>query len=320
MNPDDRIRELINAWCSGHLDEESLLELEDRLRQSPDARRLFLEYRATESALRSASLIRELSPAPDRRRWKDRALAGLAVTVVALLGCFVLLWPSRSDTTIATVVEIAILDVNNSLRRFLESAGVPYVEFDADTPKSTPVFVSRAAANNPQQKQSFADLKRFVEGGGTAIYLETIQRWSGNPWGGGKLPGAEALPVETSIRPAKGLWVGISHVVTDHPIFDGLPSNCMMDQIYENIWSPQTLMDLPGQKIVASVSHGWFRNRHDQRNYLGPEPAWCGTDLGVVPHGQGRYVLSGLRVLEHLGSDPVADKILFNMIQWATQQ
>ena len=217
-------------------------------------------------------------------------------------------------------VKIAVLDINNSLRRYLESAGVPYVEFDADTPKKMPVFVSTAAANNPQQKQSFADLERFVSAGGTAIYLETIKRRSGNPYGGGKLSGADALPIEATLRPAKGLWVGVSHVVTDHPIFDGLPSKCMMDQIYENIWSPQTLMDLPGQKIVASVSHGWFRNRHDQRNYLGPEPAWCGMDLGVVPHSQGRYVLSGLRVLEHLGSDPVADKILFNMIQWATLQ
>ena len=220
----------------------------------------------------------------------------------------------------APKAEIAVLDINRSLRRFLDSAGVPYIEFDTDTPKTMPVFVSRAAANNPQQKQSFADLERFVAAGGTAIYLETIKRWSGNPYWGGRLPGAEALPIEATIEQAKGLWIGISHVVTDHPIFAGLPSKCMMDQIYENIWSPQTLMELPGQKIVASVSHGWYRTRHDQRNYLGPEPAWCGMDLGVVPHCQGRYVLSSLRVLEHLGSDPVADKILFNMIQWTTQQ
>ena len=76
----------------------------------------------------------------------------------------------------------------------------------------------------------------------------------------------------------------------------------------------------PWPKIVASVSHGWFGGEKDKQNYLGPTPAWCGMDLGVVPHGKGRYVLSGLRVIENLGTDAVADKILFNLIEWATAQ
>ena len=90
----------------------------------------------------------------------------------------------------------------------------------------------------------------------------------------------------------------------------------MMGQVYENVWSPQTLMDVRGQKIVASVSHGWFGGEKDKQNYLGPAPAWCGMDLGVVPHGKGAYVLSALRIVENLGTDPVADKILINLIRW----
>jgi hypothetical protein len=94
----------------------------------------------------------------------------------------------------------------------------------------------------------------------------------------------------------------------------------MMGQIYENVWSPQTMMDFPGRTIVASVSHGWYQDRIELRNYLGPEPAWCGTDLGVVSHGRGRYLLSAIRILENLGSDPVADKLLLNMIEWTTKR
>ena len=52
------------------------------------------------------------------------------------------------------------------------------------------------------------------------------------------------------------------------------------------------------------------------QHYLGPEEAWAGMDVGVVPRGQGRYVLSALRILEHLGSDPVADTLLYNLIRW----
>jgi hypothetical protein len=40
-------------------------------------------------------------------------------------------------------------------------------------------------------------------------------------------------------------------------------------------------------------------------------------DLGVVPHGNGRYVLNTLRLLDNLGKEPVADKILFNLIHFA---
>ena len=42
-------------------------------------------------------------------------------------------------------------------------------------------------------------------------------------------------------------------------------------------------------------------------------------DMGVVGHGAGRYVLNTLRLVENLGTDPVADKILFNLIHWAAE-
>lgn len=84
----------------------------------------------------------------------------------------------------------------------------------------------------------------------------------------------------------------------------------MMGQIYENVWSPQTLMDLDGELIVGAVSHGWFQGEKDKQNYLGPSPAWWGMDMGVVTHGKGRYVLSALRIVENLGTDPVADNSL----------
>ncbi len=220
----------------------------------------------------------------------------------------------------APAAEIAVLDPDNSLRPFLKSAGMAYVEFDSRTPKALPVFVSRAIADNPQVKARFEQLQQFVEQGGSAIYLETIQRSAGNPFWSGKMPGSSVLPIQATIEQAKGLWIGVSHIVTDHPVFAGLPSRCMMGQVYENVWSPQTMINLGGQLIVASVSHGWFNGQPDQQNYLGPEPAWCGMDMGVVSLGQGRYVLSCLRVLDNLGADPVADKILFNLIQWSAQQ
>ena len=50
------------------------------------------------------------------------------------------------------------------------------------------------------------------------------------------------------------------------------------------------------------------------------EPAFYGMDMGVVGHGEGRYVLNTLRLIENLGTDPVADRILFNLIGWTASE
>ena len=102
MNKDDRIRELINKWCSGVADETERSEFEEILRRSPGARRLYLEYRATESALRSATSVplREL-PRP-KHSLQTYLLSGLAAAFIALLACVFAFWPSPSES-IATV-------------------------------------------------------------------------------------------------------------------------------------------------------------------------------------------------------------------------
>jgi beta-galactosidase len=206
---------------------------------------------------------------------------------------------------------IATLDPDGNLRAFLRQSGRPFRAFDAQTPLSQPVFVGELADSADDRR--FSVLADFVQRGGTAVYLETIQRkgrWQS--W----LPGKPQLPLRARSKNAFGLWVAVSHVVRPHPVFAGLPSGGMMDQTYENIYAPHTLMGLEGELIVGSVSHSFHEDKADNQNYLGPGPAWCGMDLGVIRHGEGRYVLSALRLLENLGQDPVADRILHNLIVW----
>ena len=40
--------------------------------------------------------------------------------------------------------------------------------------------------------------------------------------------------------------------------------------------------------------------------------------MGVVSCGKERCILSQLRLVDNLGKDPVADEILFNLIEWTT--
>jgi hypothetical protein len=38
--------------------------------------------------------------------------------------------------------------------------------------------------------------------------------------------------------------------------------------------------------------------------------------MAIAPHGKGRCILSQFSIVDYLGTDPVADKILFNLIEW----
>jgi beta-galactosidase len=213
--------------------------------------------------------------------------------------------------------KIAVLDPYNELTPFLKEKGIDCIDFNKDISAGMPVVVAANKANNPQLKAQFQDLEQFVKNGGTAVYLKALVR-SSNPYWSAKLPSDEVLPINKDKKHALGLWVGVSHIVTDHPVFAGLPVNCMMGQEYENVWSPYVLKDMGGDLIVGSVSYGFYAAPDtDKQSYMGPEPAFYGMDMGVVPHGEGRYILNTLRLLENLGTDPVADKILFNLIEWS---
>ena len=219
----------------------------------------------------------------------------------------------------APTAKVAVLDPQNELKSFLKEKGIAFADFGENTPASTPVFVTADKAGKAKTKEQFSKLEQFVKQGGTAVYLKALVR-NGSPYWAARLPSDDVLPIKKNKKHALGLWVGVSHIVTDHPVFDGLPVNCMMGQEYENVWSPYVLKDMGGELIVGSVSYGFYAAPDtDKQCYKGPEPAFYGMDMGVVPHGKGRYVLNTLRLLENLGTDPVADKILFNLIDWAAR-
>ena len=212
---------------------------------------------------------------------------------------------------------IAVLDPSNSLKPFLRHAGIAFVEFDVSTDRSVPVFVSRTQANTPAQRKLFGELAEFIKAGGTAAYLQ-----GGGPevrWGrAGKA--SPLLPINARSKRAMGHWMCIPRLVNDHPVFDGLPVNCMMGPIYENVWAQSTLLDVGGETIAGAIGFDWFPDYDlSKRHYYGPGETWWGSDMAIAPLGNGRCIVSQLRLVDNLSKDPVADKILFNLIGWATE-
>jgi len=119
-----------------------------------------------------------------------------------------------------------------------------------------------------------------------------------------------AFPFTPNRQPARGNWIPVNHYVRPHPVFDGLPMGGFMAEAYQNVIPRFTLRDVPGAPLSGCVS--WDHNK----DYTGPTEVWHGSNLLVMPHGRGRLVLSTFNLIEHLGADPVADKLLLNLCRW----
>jgi hypothetical protein len=108
----------------------------------------------------------------------------------------------------------------------------------------------------------------------------------------------------------------VNHAVRPHPIFEGLPTKDFMGQTYLNTCATETILGIAEPPIVGSLTFDWAPFGLN-RNYTGPAGAWWGSDLVAVSYGNGRMLLSTLHVAEHLGKDPVADKLFYNIVRWA---
>jgi hypothetical protein len=157
----------------------------------------------------------------------------------------------------------------------------------------------------PGGAAAFRELARHIARGGHAVFLspEVFQKEKANDrtyW----------LPLRNKGRRVD-LPVWVYHKddwTTNHPIFAGLPAGCVMDHtFYREIvsstgWSGQ---DAPAEVAAGSINTG------------------CGYSSGllvaVYELGAGRFTLNTLRIREKLGSDPVAERLLRNMLRYAAR-
>ncbi len=214
----------------------------------------------------------------------------------------------------APKAKVAVLDINGRLSDFLKKKGIEVFEFGENTDTKTPVYVTGAREKNTINKGLTNRLEEFMKSGGTVVYIEGVD--------GSKTiihPEDSIFPFAANVWPAQGLWTCMPHLVHKNPIFDGLPVDRVMREAYENVWATTTLRNIESENkekpetLVGVVAFDWFSETH-KMHYSGPGKSWWGSDLVIIPVGKGRCIVSQLRLINNLGSDPVADKILLNMI------
>ena len=92
----------------------------------------------------------------------------------------------------------------------------------------------------------------------------------------------------------------------NHPIFDGLPAGCVLEHtFYREILGEKAFagQDVPSEVVAGAIN-----------TCLGYS---SGLTVAVYNLSAGKFTLNTLRIRENLGTDPVADRLLRNMLNYA---
>jgi len=143
--------------------------------------------------------------------------------------------------------------------------------------------------------QQLSRIIEMVKAGGAALFLNP-------PNYNGRI-----LPFRIRRENTAGWIAGAFHYVRQHPIFDGLPDEPVMAQLYANVCATESFA-LPntGREIAGAVAvqHGAGAGYR------------TGSDIIEIPCGKGKILLSSLKLANYLGKDSLADRIFVNMMKY----
>ena len=93
-----------------------------------------------------------------------------------------------------------------------------------------------------------------------------------------------------------------------------------MHGVYENVHPDVSLSKLKGNYIAGVIGYDHFPNNEImRRHYNGTGDVWWAADVLETSFGKGKMLLSTLRIVEFLGKDPVAEKLLYNVIDYVSK-
>ncbi|NQU12358.1 glycoside hydrolase family 2 [bacterium] len=148
---------------------------------------------------------------------------------------------------------------------------------------------------------AFEDVWRRVERGATVVFLSpNVLKKENRPLGW--LP----LANQGSVSTIRGWLYLKDEWAKRHPIFDGLPSGGLMDYTFYREIIPDTV--LVGQDPPAEAVAGAIKASQDYSS---------GLMLAVHKSGKGRIILNTLLIRENLGTNPVAERLLRNLLNYA---
>ena len=173
----------------------------------------------------------------------------------------------------------------------------------AETVAKREVILASVDPPAPGGAAVFADLARRIARGSTVVFLSPAVFAHGNqPAAWVPLAGKGSLAGLPSWLYHKDEWA------KNHPIFEGLPAGDLMDYTFYRDIIPDTAW--VGQDLPAEVVAGAINTSIDYS---------AGLMVCVHSLGAGRFILNTLQIRENLGQNPVADRLLLNMLRYAAR-
>ena len=165
------------------------------------------------------------------------------------------------------------------------------------------LILASATPPAPGGRAVFADLARRVARGSNVIFLcPAVFAKDDQPTAFVPLAAKGSLVNLPSWLYHKDEWA------KKHPIFAGLPAGDLMDYTFYRDIIPDAVW--AGQDIPAEVVAGAINTSIDYS---------AGLLVSVQSLGAGRFVLNTLQIREHLGQNPAADRLLMNMLRYASR-
>ena len=197
--------------------------------------------------------------------------------------------------------EIVLWGQDEQLFEWLSRQGIAVRKFAAPAPARREVILigNKAVA----EASAWQELVTRIARGSTAIFLSpSVFAKDDHPFGWLPLVNKGSAKKLPSSLYHKDEWT------KNHPIFDGLPSGDLMDYTFyrdiipEEAWVGQ---DVPAEVVAGAINTS-----------LGYS---AGLLTAVHNLGAGRFILNTLLVRENLGPNPVAERLLRNMLRYAAR-
>ncbi len=181
-------------------------------------------------------------------------------------------------------------------------------------PQAREVILVGNLSKTAHDREAWVDLARKVATGSVAVFLscEAFRR--------GKDANEKEVDIGWLPLARKGTcrvfndWLyHKENVARRHPVFEGLQGNGILDWYYYGALVPRHFFE--GQQDADEVIAAAFAAGYCGGGSKGYE---AGTLLSLHTLGSGRFILSTFPVLETLDVAPAADRMLLNMIRYAS--
>ncbi len=208
--------------------------------------------------------------------------------------------------------EVVLWGDDADLAKWLSAAGIKTRPFMPAVQNAREVILAgnRAA---PGEAEAFRELARHIARGSHVVFLSPeVFKKADNAVGWLPLVNKGALIGLSTWLYHKDDWA------KNHPIFDGLPAGCVLEHAFyrevipagwpEGVWGAAPNVAWAGQDVPAEAVAGSI---YTSCGYS------SGLTISVYSLASGRFILNTFRIRQNLGKDPVAERMLRNMLRYA---